>query len=402
MLWAIQNSMKYSLPSLVIIFFMVLLGCDSKSDQKSTVNPLFKELEGEWIRLDEKPKAMDFYYPVGFSFSNDTMEFFQGIHQRVIDTNSGKKRIKYHGNKTSFKINNDSIFYIDPVDGSWKFWNIINQIKQDTIIVTGADSVIDKYARLNYDLDTLLDFDQIVLSRTGCYGICPILDISININGEFHFQGEGFTDTLGFFKGKLPKTITNEIFRKFQKADIKNLDTTYNIYHTDDEVVSTTFLKDNQIIRTIHDYGKAGPPELVWAYVLLSNSYNTKTKEKIIIDDPFYPKMNLFRFKKDSLILTLEKSESFYLWTELKKNKVSNLNFEADKELGFERNSVYWGQDPNENRKHKIMIDIIITDGQRFEFKFQNDSSVYYDLGYNFISKQLKSEFIKPTQYEHL
>jgi len=394
--------MKYSLPSLVIIFFMVLLGCDSKSDQKSTVNPLFKELEGEWIRLDEKPKAMDFYYPVGFSFSNDTMEFFQGIHQRVIDTNSGKKRIKYHGNKTSFKINNDSIFYIDPVDGSWKFWNIINQIKQDTIIVTGADSVIDKYARLNYDLDTLLDFDQIVLSRTGCYGICPILDISININGEFHFQGEGFTDTLGFFKGKLPKTITNEIFRKFQKADIKNLDTTYNIYHTDDEVVSTTFLKDNQIIRTIHDYGKAGPPELVWAYVLLSNSYNTKTKEKIIIDDPFYPKMNLFRFKKDSLILTLEKSESFYLWTELKKNKVSNLNFEADKELGFERNSVYWGQDPNENRKHKIMIDIIITDGQRFEFKFQNDSSVYYDLGYNFISKQLKSEFIKPTQYEHL
>ncbi len=112
--------------------------------------------------------------------------------------------------------------------------------------------------------------------------------------------------------------------------------------------------------------------------------------------------MNLFRFKKDSLILTLEKSESFYLWTELKKNKVSNLNFEADKELDFERNSVYWGQDPNENRKHKIMIDIIRTDGQSFEFRFQNDSSVYYDLGYNFISKQLKRKFRKPTQYEQL
>jgi hypothetical protein len=250
-------------------------------------------------------------------------------------------------------------------------------------------------------VDTIQQFDQIVYSSSGCYGECPILDFSLERNGQFLFQGEGYTESLGFFKGKLTSNQTNFIFNKFRKADILNIDKDYSVGHTDDQSITTTYIINGKIVKTIHDYGMAGPSELVWAYIPISNAYNQSNLDSIPEDDPYYPKLSYFTFHKDSLILSLEKSESFYLWTELKNSTKVDTTFDSKYELEFRFNYTYWGPDPNENRQHKLKIKSIETDGRLFKFYFENDETITYDLGYNFIDRNFEeNNFRKPKDWE--
>ncbi|MBK9511502.1 MAG: hypothetical protein IPO04_19665 [Cytophagaceae bacterium] len=119
------------------------------------------------------------------------------------------------------------------------------------------------------------------------------------------------------------------------------------------------------------------------------------------IDEPFYPKLHYYAFKKGGLILPLEKSESFYLWTELQKAKLSNKLFNLKYKLTFIGNYTYWGPNPNKERKHKYEISSITTDGQYFKFEFNDSKSITYDLGYNFINRNFRQKNLwKPMEWE--
>ncbi|MEP5935353.1 MAG: hypothetical protein ABJ218_09555, partial [Winogradskyella arenosi] len=195
--------------------------------------------------------------------------------------------------------------------------------------------------------------------------------------------------------------ITDYIFSKFAQANIDSLERNYAVGHTDDESITTTFIKNGRIIKTIHDYGQAGPKELIWAYVPIQNLYTEIELGTLENDMPYYPKLHYYTFKKESTILRLEKSESFYLWTEIKDAKIVNTKFNSKYSIGFRRNYTFWGADPNEKRKQLYELKNIESDGRLFKFSFKDQKSITYDLGYNFIKRNFKeTDFKNRTKYD--
>lgn len=380
-----------------LFYILFVFGC--KTDKKNTE----KNLIGEWSKI-EKTKSKDFIpppfrRPFGIGFTKDKIEFFNGFKRYDQDTTKRKRQLNYKGTFTDYKVKNDSIFIINPFNENWEFkWKIKEQLI-DTLILTRNDTTFIKLQRIKEKRGN--SFDQIIFSSSGCYGSCPIIDISINNKNKIYFQGEGYIKPLGFYESAIDSFKTNYIFSKFAKANIDNLKSEYAVGHTDDESITTTFIKNGQIIKTIHDYGKAGPKELIWAYVPIENLYTQIELDSLVNDEPFYPKLHYYTFEKDSKILRLEKSESFFLWTEIKKSEIVSKEFVSKYSIGFRGNYTYWGADPNENRKHKYKIDKIESDGEFFRFSFEDQKSITYDLGYNFIERNFKkTDFKKKTKYD--
>ena len=239
------------------------------------------------------------------------------------------------------------------------------------------------------------DFDQIIYSSLGCYGSCPILDISITKEGAVLFQGEGYVKSLGFYVGHLDRQTTQTIFDKFRKANPLALEYSYAVDHTDDQTLTTTFIQNGKIVKTIDDYGMAGPKELIWAYMLLSNIHDMMHLDSLPNDEPFYPKLHSYTFKRDNFVLPLAKSESFYLWTALKKAKQVDKAFTSKYKLVFTDNFDYWGPDPNEARIHQYEIKNVVTDGWHYKFEFEDREAITYDLGYNFLERNFSTANFK-------
>lgn len=390
------------------ILATLLLGCYSAVDRKEADKQLREIISGDWEIIIENGNSTNNIpppplanLPQGMTISTDSIEFYLGFYKEDRDSITGKRTRLYLGNLVPYKTENDSIIIKNPVTDNWEFkWRFVSR-KNDTLKLAINDTITIQYKKLSYNLDTLPDFDQIIYSSSGCYGSCPIIDISISKEGIVLFQGEGYVKSLGFYSGNLDIKTKNYIFNKFRRANPLKLQDDYSVGHTDDQSLTTTYIQNGKIVKTIHDYGMVAPAELIWAYIPISNIHNSLELDSIPNDEPFYPKLHYFTFKKDNLILPLEKSESFFLWTELKKSKQTDVNFKSKYKLTFSGNYTYWGPDPNEARHHKYEIKSVTTDGQFFRFEFKNEQSITYDLEYNFIDRNFKTtDFRKSYEWE--
>lgn len=394
-----ENIQTSTLSLLTLIFF----GCNHFVENKKN-NEIIKNIKGDWgmIIIPKQREIINghvapaplYTIPQGMKFSNDSIESYLGFFKDSLDK-KGRFKMQYLGNSTSFKINNDSIYIKSLSNGKWEFkWKFVSR-KNDTLKLAIDDTTFVLFKKLNYNLNNSINFDQIIFSSSGCYGTCPIIDISITKEGNILFQGEGYTKPLGFYSGNLDNKTKNHIFNKFRRANPLKLKDSYSVNHSDDQSLTTTFIKNGKIVKTIHDYGMAGTNELIWAYTAISNIHKKISLNTLAFDEPFYPKLHYFNFKKNDLILSLEKSESFYLWTELKKSKQTDKEFKSKYKLIFSGNYTYWGPDPNEARQHKYEINSITTDGQFYKFKFKNNKTKTYDLNYNFIDRNFKTTNFK-------
>lgn len=390
---------------LSLIFTLVLFGCNQRTEQQRADNKVRATLVGDWELIvddslvDDVP-LVSFGLPLGMTISKDSVAFYLGFYQEKLDSMTGRRMRQFLGNTVPYQVNKDSVHIKSLVTNNWEFeWKFVNRTN-DTLQLATNDSTIIRYKKLTYNLDALPDFDQIIYSSSGCYGSCPILDISITKEGNVLFQGEGYVKSLGFYAGHLDHKTTKNIFNKFRKANPLALESSYAVDHTDDETLTTTFIKNGKIVKTINDYGRAGTKELIWAYMLLSNIHDVMHLNPLPYDEPFYPKLHTFTFKRDNFVFSLAKSESFYLWTELKKAKQVDKPFTSKYKLVFTDNFDYWGPDPNEARTHKNEIKWVVTDGQFYKFEFEDKSAITYDLGYDFLERNFKrANFIKDLEW---
>ena len=395
--------------TIILLSFLTIFlsGCNSNADQEKADNLLRGNISGDWEKIIEKEDStIDLpppihYIPEGMTIYNDSIEFYLGFYKEDSDKETGKRTKLYLGNVVPYKINKDSIIIKNPLTDSWEFkWKFISRVN-DTLQLAINDTTVIRYKKLIYNVEVLPDFDQIIYSSSGCYGSCPIIDISIAKDGTVLFQGEGYVKSLGFYSGNLDTKTTEYIFNKFRRAKPLELQDNYYVTHSDDESLTTTYIQNGKIVKTIQDYGMASINELIWAYIPISNIHTTIKLDSLPLDEPFYPKLHYFTFKKGSLILPLEKSESFYLWTELKNSKQTDIKFIPKYKITFSGNYTYWGPDPNKTRQHKYEIQSIKTDGRFYKFEFENDYAITYDLGYNFIERNFKStDFRKPNKWE--
>lgn len=375
----------------------MLLSCSQTSDSKAKENQLKENIIGNWEMLHENDNSYTFQLPQGMTISDDSIEFYLGFFKIERDSITGERTRLYFGNSVPYKTSYDSIIYKNPLTDNWVFgWKFVCK-HNDTLELAINDTTIIKYRKLYYNLDTLPDFDQIIYSSSGCFGSCPIIDISITKEGDVLFLGQDYVNPHGYYSGKLDTKTKNFIFNKFRQANPLGLQNDYSASHTDDQSLTTTFIQNGKIVKTIQDYGKKGPKELIWAYVPISNIHSKIHLKSLQFREPSSFKLHYFIFKKDGLILPLEKSESFYLWTELKKAKKTDKQFKLMYKLNFSCNHTYWKKDPN--KKYKIKT--VSTNGQYYKFEFKDNMPIIYDLGYNFIDRNFKQEhFRKPAEWE--
>lgn len=309
-------------------------------------------------------------------FANDSCDDMRGFFKIIQDSNDyEKRRVEFSGTKTEYLIEDDSLKIFSKTINKW-ISNKINSLTKDTLTLYSNDSVLIVYTRLKYDKNKYKKFDKIIVSSSGCYGCCPIIDICISSNGLIIYNGQKHNKINGLYTSSISKEKYLEIEKSFNKIDLLQLDKNYQANHTDDEQVTVSFIKDGKIIKTIADYGGVSPSEFIWAYTPVRYLYQNLKLDSLKSDKPFST-ISRPGFETKSKICEITKSEIFYLFTELFKCKEVKDKFEEKYFLNllidFDNNQ------------------IVKTDG-----RYYSTNGKTYDLGYNFITQNnLEKRFRK-------
>lgn len=377
--------------TLLFLNLLILYSCQKNNDKQ-----LSKDILGEWIYIktedNRKPqKNNDNKIPPppppfgghieGYTFlENNLCENKSGYFKRIEADERKDRKTIFLGTETKYKIENDSLKILDLISKTWENQKIYSIIG-DTLTTKITDSLFAKYARIKYKINPNENYDKIIVSSSGCYGSCPVLNICIDNSGNILYNGQDYNTQNGFFKSKITKNEYQKIQTSFKKADIKNLEDNYRGNWTDDETVTVTFIKNNKIIKSISDYGRQSPATLIWAYTPVRYLYQQIKLLPIKVEKPL---LSIWRisFTKGNQIYDLTKSESFHLLTEILKGKQTNYKFENGYQIHF------WN---DEDKK-----EIIYTDGRYFKYK---DKII--DIGYNFLTvNNLTDKFMEKDKYD--
>ncbi|MFK7747750.1 MAG: DUF6438 domain-containing protein [Kordia sp.] len=305
-------------------------------------------------------------------FKENKVEFFNQFSKATYDTLAKKWNYNTFVGFVPYQLKADSLFIQHPLQNDLVFQYTIDASKKDTLLLRKNNTIRYTLVPLKKKEKDSLSFDQIVLSRSGCYGTCPIMNISIHKDGSVLFDGEKYTDVIGLHKAKLSPAFTTYIFQKLENIQLTKVGTFYNVDYTDDETITTTFLHNRKIVKSIHDYGRAGTKELIWAYKILVNLYAQIPLTKVQFDKE-KPKMDYIRSNENTKRLFLQKSEAFILWLALQNATSTTKSFEE----------TYLIKHPF----YKTNIKKVTSNGQLFTYHFKDGSTKTYDIGYNFITR---------------
>lgn len=369
----------YLLPSLLLI----LISCKNGRDEK------FKnDIIGEWKFVEDFdsitntypiPPPSPYRIMLDFAVCNDTLYIDKGGLSWV-DESGGydKRKFHYSGNKTKYKIKDDSLMVFIPHFKVWSSQKIFS-IKDDTLVVETAPKKYRKFIRQHYKINTAEKYDAIIVSSSSCYGSCPIADALIERNGKVTYHGSHNNLIDGNYTGKITTAEYLDLEREFKKAGIDTLRTDYAATHTDDQTITVTFIREGKIYKTISDYGFQSPSELISASNQTRFLYQQLKLEKVKLPFPDLRKGYIgFDDKDRSCYLKL--SEQFFLITEIEKSRVVNHSFEG----------VYTLQYGDYGNKK-----FINTDGRYYKFPLEYGGKTI-DLGYNFIERNgLEKRFEK-------
>lgn len=370
---------------LISVFFL-LTNCISKIENEKREKEIKEAIIGDWDFMYEVPKnefeeELPNPSPAEYnsmSISNDSIESYLGYFDFNYDSKNKNDGPRFYGNFTTYKLKGDSLIIKNPIpnkkDYKWKFERRI----KDTIEFRYKDSTLVRYQKINPRKENLPKFDQIIISTSPCFGTCSVYNISIDKKGKIFFQGEHFVNPQGFYYGQLDSKNTAYIFDKFQKANPIELKNKYTTDITDGQSFNITLIQNGKIVKTIDDYRFQSPKELIWAYLPSAYMYQLVQLNQLTKATNDFVKINYQGFIKGNKTLRLEDSNAFYLWTELQKSKLVKKDFKPKYEVLFYQDD-----------EHPNKISLIETDGQFYEFKFENNESIILDLGYNFVDLNL-------------
>ena len=105
---------------------------------------------------------------------------------------------------------------------------------------------------------------HISMSRTPCFGACPIYDVDIASDGTVHFNGIRFTAVTGAQTATIPRETVKALFERFRQAEFFWLFDQYTAQVTDLPSCILTLSFDGKTMR-VRDYAgeMAGMPAVV-------------------------------------------------------------------------------------------------------------------------------------------
>lgn len=376
--------------TILVTLILTLISCKQKSNNYERL------IIGDWKSFYEipretknkdliiLPRRLSPFGESGYSFyKNGEVENKTGYFD-LANGNDGRSTREFLGNCTKYRIKNDSLETFDLKDKKWVNFKIVTLTK-DSLILEYNDKSKEKFVKQNYKIEPQNSFDNLIVSTSGCDGTCPVDDIMISKNGEIEYYGEMYVNQKGFSKSKIsPKSFAN-IENNYKKANFMNLKENYIASRSDAMTITTTFIKDGKILKTITDYGHESPTEMKWAtlpIVYLNQNIKLERKDdfKNFIDFQYVG------FVSGQKVCELTKSESFYLKYLLQHSQESKKNFKVKYTIN------YWAA----GTKKKIE-----SDGQYFKFETKKGEFTTLNLGYNFLEKNgLLKRIIDKTQYD--
>ncbi|QEM04547.1 hypothetical protein DIU31_013885 [Mucilaginibacter rubeus] len=356
--------MKYVLS---LFLLLLILSCNDTRQQNE------KNILGNWVKVKNPTTAnknivleAPYFDKAGFSFyKNGTFENKTSYLRRTDSTTINL------GGGSKYRINADSLYLLNPNSNKWEA-HLLTKLTPDTLQFDLWDNKLATFKHYKPGSHKNPTFEKIVLSTSGCYGSCPIMSIILNDDGTILFKGLEYTGKKGMFEGKITKEKFQQLQANFSKADIASLKDRYNGSWSDDETISTTFIRKGRIYKTIDDYGRSAPFEFTWAYIPVRYLYQQLTLTKMSILPFISPRFNKIRgssFRKGKNIAELTESEAFLLSDYLRNGKVTDTTFSQRFNLLIEYSD--------------LPRDTITTDGRFFTFKIK-DKSQTIDIGFNF------------------
>jgi len=73
----------------------------------------------------------------------------------------------------------------------------------------------------------------ISLTRTGCYGTCPMYDLKIKANGVVEYTGRAHVKNIGNYKGTISKESADKLFEKINNYNWSEYPNAYPIDNVD-------------------------------------------------------------------------------------------------------------------------------------------------------------------------
>jgi hypothetical protein len=376
--------MKYSLTGLLLSCICISACNNNKRQQENEKNIL-----GNWVKLRNKPvlTGKDILpeppgnNKPGFTFYKD----------HSIDNKLGYfKRIEgvriFLGTLSKFKITNDSLMILNLNSKKWDKYRLL-KLTADSLQFY-LDERLTTFKHYEIKKNNTPQFDQIILSTSGCYGSCPVSNVMINADGTILFNGLFFTTKKGLFTGSITKKQYQQLQNNFRNIDFNLLKNQYKAGHTDDETISTTFVKNGKIYKSVNDYGSAAPNQFTWAYAPLRYLYQTVALKKMTDLKPvsYFNYAKRSYLKAGNMVMDLTQSETFLLFFYLQKGKVCNVKFK----------SYYRLQSYFDVQKFKG----IVTDGRFYKFEVDK-KSVIIDIGFNFYDVNAQNwQWRKITKYD--
>jgi Domain of unknown function (DUF6438) len=105
------------------------------------------------------------------------------------------------------------------------------------------------------------DIQSISLARTGCFGECPIYQVTFMRSGDVRLEAKRYMPLSGVFEGKISEETFGRLCYAFEKLGFSNFGNAYIAPWTDDSTcVVTITTKKGQ--KEVSDYGSVGPVEL--------------------------------------------------------------------------------------------------------------------------------------------
>ncbi|MRM82563.1 DUF6438 domain-containing protein [Riemerella anatipestifer] len=359
----------------ILLLLLVFVSCKSEKQKQ-----LEKEIIGEWNLVEKKdvekqnnrteePPLQIFKILGGFIFKkNGTVIDKLGFFDVNEDKPRNEQRIRYVGDSTQYKIKDDSLKIFDPIRKSWSNYKIIS-LTTDTLILQSHKDFYIKYAKANYQLNSKEFYDKIIISSSGCYGTCPIMDIEFNSNGDVYYLGEDYNLINGAYISKIPKSEYKLIEKEFKKSNILSLECNYSAPITDLNTVTVTFVKNKKVVKTIFDYATQAPSEFIIAYRKAMYAYQ-KMKLKKLSPIVGFPNSTSFSISKRNKLLHVSQSEKFLLLNEIRNGRIVSKDITPKYKLTF------YSEDDFEIKS------VIYSDGRYFK-----SDKYTYDIGYNFMEQ---------------
>lgn len=350
----------------LFLLLLLLVSCEKK------VWPNYEKLLlGDWIFEKENPiKKNMFYTDFGFSFTeNGICDCKPGYYERKEIKNNTERRTIFYGTKTTYKIEDDSLYIKNLITHKWDASKIVSVTAHTLKLCQDANTTLE-FSKQQYATSDKDDFDKIIISKSPCFGSCPINDIEISSKGDIIYSGGYYNLKNGFFKAKVTPQTFQEIETNFKKTNFLSLKNEYAASWTDDQEVTVTFIKNNTILKTIRDYGRQSPKFFRITLDPITFLYQ-KLKLTEIKDLKAYQENRYYAFEKGNKIIRLNNSEEFYLSNLLKEAKPSTKAFKPTYTKSYHSD---------------YMINKLETDGQLYRFYLKDKSSVTLDLGFNFIA----------------